>query len=158
MNTEEKQYLYKEKISGGKTDIEASQEITDLIKAQKLFRKMKIEMKSLNNHISKLEKEREKFKEKAKDEKNKRLLEKLKNQKDVPQVQFEKHYNGKQPTLIHASRVINFTEVGKEYTRTDLSTMLAVPTSVSELVLNFLNRYTNTKFEKLLGGRYKRSQ
>ena len=162
MNTQERQYLFREKRSEGKDDMKANQEIMDLIQAQRLFKKMKIEMKYLTKTISTLEKDNEKLKNKVKEEKNKRRLENLKNQKDftsqVVNETLEKNNKCKQATINHASRVINFTEVGKEYTRTDLSRMLVIPIGIAEMLFLFLNRYTIAKFEKLPGGRYRRTQ
>ena len=146
MNTQESQYLFKRKLEKGETEKQAYQEIFDLKQSQKLFKKLSREIKSLKKELNKSELDNKKLKDKIKESKQKEFLDKLKNQKDKPLVQVESHT--KQATITHASRIINFTEVGKQYTKSDLAKMLVIPTSMADMLLLFLNRYTNTKFEK----------
>jgi regulator of replication initiation timing len=150
MNTQERQYLFREKRAEGKSEMKANAEIMDLIQAQRLFKKMKVEIKSLVNEIKKLEKENSKLKEKVKQEKNQRMLDRLKYQKDVPMVQVESKSNGnhKVPTIHHINRILNFTELGKTYTKSDLAKELRIPSTLIEVALNFINRTTTSKFEK----------
>lgn len=150
MNTQERQYLFREKRAEGKNEMEANKEIKDLIQAQRLFKKMKKEINSLVNEIKKLEKENSKLKEKVKEEKNQRMLDRLKYQKDTPSIQVETKSNGnhKVPTTHHINRILTFTEVGKQYTKSDLAMELRIPSTLIEVALNFINRTTTSKFEK----------
>ena len=157
MNTQESQYLFKRKLEKGETEKQANQEIFDLKQSQKLFKKLSREIKSLKKELNKSESDNKKLKDKLKESKQKEFLDKLKNQKEVPLVQVESS-NGRHATITHASRVINFTEVGKQYTKSDLSKMLVIPTSAADMLLLFLNRYTIAKFEKKPDSKWLRTQ
>jgi hypothetical protein len=146
MNTQERQYLFREKRAEGKNEMESNKEILDLIHAQKLFKKMKNEMKSLVTEIKKLEAKNEKLNNKIKEKKSQEFLKNLGQGEE--RIKEIKNGNHKVPTIHHVNRILNFTEVGKGYTKSDLAVELRIPSTLVEVALNFINRTTTSKFEK----------
>lgn len=148
----ETQYLFQEKVRDGKTNSEAYSEVEFLKESQIEFKNLKREnlnlkkkIESLNNQIIKLELDISK-------KNNKNLLEGLGIKSKVEHKVIE----SKGATLNNIKRIINFTEVGNSYTKSDLGKELMFPTTVVEEIIDFLNRHTDIKF-KIVGGRYVRT-
>lgn len=148
----ETQYLFQEKVRDGKTNSEAYSEVEFLKESQIEFKNLKREnlnlkkkIESLNNQIIKLELDISK-------KNNKNLLEGLGIKSKVEHKVIET----RGATLSNIKRVINFIEIGKSYTKSDIAKELMFPTTVVEEIIDFLNRHTDIKF-KIVGGRYVRT-
>lgn len=156
MNTQERRYLFREKRAEGKNEMEANNEIMDLIQAQRLFKKMKIEMNSLVNEIKKLESKNERLNKKIKENKNQELLSKLGQGEE--RIKEIKNGNHRVPTIHHINRILKFTEVGKQYTKSDLAKELGIPSTLIEVAITFINRTTIFKFERGINCKWIRTQ
>jgi len=118
---------------------------------------------TLNQHIirthrdiNRKEKEFIKTEIESKIRKNKNLLDGLGITTKPKRAEVEhKVIETRGATLLNAKRVINFTEVGQSYTKSDLARDLIIQTTVVEEIMMFLNKYTNIKFNEV-GGRYVR--
>lgn len=143
MNTQESQYLFKEKIRDGMSIVEAKDEIEFFKESQIEFKNLKREIKKLNTELINKDKEIEELKNKVKENKNKNLIEGLglTGKKEV-------EHSSKGATLTNIKRIIKFTEVGVTYTKSDLGKELMFPTTVVEEILDFLNKYTKVKFKQ----------
>jgi hypothetical protein len=110
------------------------------------------------NHAQIRKEERLKAKEikEAKNSKNNKLLEGLNIKKPNKEVKPTSQQHS--ATLINAARMIKFTEVGEEYSRSDLQHEFNIPTAVVSEILLFLSKYTNVVFEETRNHRLKRIQ
>jgi hypothetical protein len=141
MNSSEVSYLVHEKQLEGKSNYEVYKELSDLKSSQIKFKNLNRELKKKDTIIKKLNLKIETINSKLKKDNNKKLIEGLKEEsKKDPKPSRE-------PNLLNTKRVINYVELGKRYTRTDLALELRIPSPLIEQILNFLNRYTLIKFQ-----------
>lgn len=147
MKQEETQYLVDEKRREGKSYQEIGEELNNFKQSQIQFKSLEKENQRLKKIIQTQVTEIESLKKKSGEDKNKRLIDGLK--------EHTKAENSSSASLNNIRRIIKFTEAGQSYTKTDLSRDLIIPTTCVEEILNFLNNYTNVKFT-VSGGRYSR--
>ena len=129
------------------------QRIENLKKSLLGYEELKRINKKLETKIINQEKEIESLNKKIKDNKNKNLIEGLKEHTKTERIIKET----KGATLTNIKRVIKFTEIGKEYTKSDFHLELFIDTTCVAEIIDFLNKYTNVKFE-IINGRYRRCQ
>ena len=145
MNTQESQYLFKEKILDGRTNKEAAMEIEEFKYSQIKFNELERELKKKDTIIKNLNKEIELLNKKSSNHKNDILKAGLglSGKKEVE----HKVVETKGATLNNIKRVIRFMVADKEYTKTELGMELIIPSNVVEEIIEFLNKYTTIKFD-----------
>lgn len=152
MKSEESRILIREKRAEGKKDNQIYQELNNLKQSQIQFKELQKELNHLNLEINKKDSKIEELKEELNKSKNKLLVQGLKIEAK-PVLNTSKSAN-----LNNCKRIINFTEVGKAYTRSDLAKEFVFTTETVSEILTFLTNHTNTKFEIDSRGRYVRCQ
>ena len=137
MNTQENQFLFKEKIIEGKGELQAKKEIERLEISQKDFKKLWYENKSLKKEIESLNKQ-------------------LANKKGD---NFKKSFASlTQPTRVyegdfkHLGRLLNHMERGRKYLRKELAQELCMNGEDLNACLYFLNDHKLANIEFLREG------
>lgn len=152
MESEERRYLFKEKINDGKTEQIASKEIDDLINSQKMFNRLRGQINILNKKIENMGLKNKNLKEKLNKAKKKEFLLEIGKKSSVTKIKNKDNSNNSIPSnyrrtsLLHTKRLIHLTEIGKEYTLTDLSKNIGLKPSETKEILSFLNNYSKITF------------
>lgn len=141
MNTQENQFLYKEKINEGKNEFQANKEIKELEYSQKSFKILYKENKALKIMLKNKEKQIEKMKVNSF-----KLL--RQDPKPIKEIQ-SRSYSG---TLKHMGRILNHMEVGKHYMKKELARDLCMSGEDLNAVLYFLNDHKLVNFEFPVNG------
>jgi hypothetical protein len=151
MNNQESQYLFKEKVLDGRTNKEACIEIEEFKYSQIKFTELERELKKKETIIRHLNEEVESLNKKLSKQKN----ETLKSGLGLTGKKEVEHKVERGATLLNIKRVIRFTEPDKDYMKSDLAKGLFMPSTVVQEIIDFLNAYTNIKFE-IKGTRFTR--
>jgi predicted RNase H-like nuclease (RuvC/YqgF family) len=132
MKSSEKQFLVKEKENEGMERTKAWMQIADLEKKEKVFKKLYHEKISLIKTLESKDSEIKKLKEQ---------IFKLKFTLDSKEKSIPVKEVTKRGGIKLLKRLINFMEVGKEYTRTDLARQFIMTTGDIDECLEFLEEH-----------------
>ena len=147
MKSEEISHLKKQKTIEGKSDTEASLEITNLINSQKLFKESKKEIKKLNKIIERLKKKLEK-KIKIK------FLEGLGLKKEKEKLQVIKEHPRtleRVATILHLKRIMNLLKLSNPSTLNEICKDCGMKKSQAKSAILFL---VNHQLIKKVDGKY----
>jgi len=156
MNENEKKYLIKNKLTEGKGIIQSTEEITNLINSQKLFKEQGREIKKQTTKLNKQNKEIEKLKKKLSKKNKVKFLEGLGLKKEKKKLNVIKEHPiilEKTATILHLKRIMNLLNFSKPLTFSEISedcgiSKIQTKSGISFLIKHNLIRKKREKYTK----------